>query len=56
MLFILFALLHRLRWIVLWEYSFEDGMKCTNTAFQKEVDDKAIGVQNMRKLVIYKTY
>ena len=22
-------------WIVLWENTFEDGMKCTNTEFQK---------------------
>ena len=35
---------------------FEDGMKCTTTEFQKEVEDQEIGVQYIRKLGIYKTY
>ena len=56
MLFILFALLQRLCWIVLWENTFEDGMKCTTTEFQKEVEDQEIGVQYIRKLGIYKTF
>ena len=56
MLFILFALLQHLCWIVLWENTFEDGMKCTTTEFQKEAEDQEIGVQYIRKLGIYKTY
>ena len=45
-------------WIVLWENTFEDSMKCTTetTEFQKEVEDQEIGVQYIRKLGIYKTY
>ena len=42
-------------WIVFWENTFEDGMKCTTTEFQKDVDQE-IGLQYIRKLGIYKTY
>ena len=36
--------------------TLEDGMQCTNTAFQTEVEDQEIGVQYIRELGIYKTY
>ena len=42
--------------IVLWENTFEGGMKCTTTEFHKEVEDQEIGVQYIRKHRIYKTY
>ena len=42
--------------IVLLGNTFEDGMKCTTTEFQKELEDQKIGVQYIRKLGIYKTY
>ena len=38
------------------ENTFEDGMKCTTTEFQKEGKDQEIVVQYIWKLGIYKTY